>query len=94
MADEGKDKEDNNIPPHWHQLVSLTVYSEPLYQLLDSGAIPNVMLMKFAKKLNLEVTPTTRRIVVAYGNPDGCEGIVSNVPVAFGTIFLRLKFLV
>ena len=87
-------KTDDPSPPNRHQLVSVTVYSEPVYALLDSGAIPNVMSMKFAKKLNLEVTPTNRRIVVANGASDGCEGVVSNVPVAFGSIVMRLKFLV
>ena len=30
-------------PPNRHQVVDLSVYSEPVYGLLDSGAIPNVM---------------------------------------------------
>ena len=45
----------------------LSVYSEPVYGLLYSGAIPNVMSDTLAKKLRLQLSPTKRRIDVADG---------------------------
>lgn len=38
-----------------------------MHELLDTGAIPNVMTTKLAKKLKLEIAPTDRRIIVAEG---------------------------
>ena len=40
------------VPPNRHQVVRLTVHSEPVYALLDSGAIPNVMSLELARRLN------------------------------------------
>ena len=58
-------------PPNRHQVVELAVYSEAVYGLLDSGAIPNVMSDKLANKLRLELSPTERRIIVADGTSGG-----------------------
>ena len=89
----GEDEEEH-VPPSRHQLVMLTVYSEPVYGLLDSGAIPDIMSSRLAEKLKLEVEPTNRRIIVANGASEGVQGVVSNIPVGFGKVVVRLKFLV
>lgn len=60
----------------------LTVYFEPVYALLDSRAIPNVMFMK------LVPTPMSKRIIVADGSRNGVEGTVLDVPVGFGDIVI------
>ncbi len=62
------------------------MYSEPVYGLLDLGAIPNVMSDMLAKKLRLQLSPTNRRIVVA--------DILEEIPVSFGDIVVRLNFMV
>ena len=62
--DEG---EEDFAPPKRHQVVKLTVYSEPVYALLDTGAIPNVMSLSSAKKLKFDIFPTAQRIIVANG---------------------------
>lgn len=77
-------------PPKRHQVVRLTVYSEPVYALLDTGAINNVMSLRLANKLKLDIVPAARRIIVADGTSGGCEVIVMNVPVEFGEIVVRL----
>ncbi len=41
--------------PNRHQVVKITVYSERVYGLLDSGAIPNVMSDTLAEKLRLKL---------------------------------------
>ena len=63
-------------PPSRHQVVELAVYSEAVYGLLDSGATPNVMSVKLAKKLKLELSPTERRIIVADGTSGNYAGDV------------------
>ena len=65
----------------------------PVHALLDSSATPNIMSVKFAKKLSLSFTPTNRRIFMANRTSRGCEGVVKNVPAAFCSIVVRLKFL-
>ena len=57
--------EEKFIPPKRHQLVMLTVQSEPVYALLDSGAIPDILSEHLAKKLKLEIESTDRSIIVA-----------------------------
>ena len=50
VTNEEEDNAVDHSPPHRHQVIRVTVYSEPFYALLDSGAMPNVMSMKFDKK--------------------------------------------
>ena len=88
------DEEKNFTPPNRHQVAKLTVYSEHVYALLDSEAIPNVMSSKLAKKLKLRLESTQRRIVVANGTSGSCDGVVSDVPIGFGSIVMRLNFMV
>ena len=76
------------------QVVSVAVYLELVYDLPKIGAVSNVMSIKFAKKLNLNITPTKCRIVVASGTSIECKGVVSNVLSAFGSIDICLKLLV
>lgn len=59
--------EDEFLLPDRHMVVRLNAYSEPVYALLDSGAIRNVISARLVEKLNLKVTPTERRIIVANG---------------------------
>ena len=54
-------------PPKRHQVVEVVVYSEAVCDLLDSGAIPNLMSCKLAKNLRRELSPADRRIIVADG---------------------------
>lgn len=91
VADE---EDDEHNPPSRHQLVQLTVYSEPVYALLDSGATPDVMSTSLAQKLKLQVEPTNCRFIVVNGASEIVEGVVTNVPVGFGVIVSHLKFLV
>ena len=72
----------------------MAVYSEAVYSLLDSGAIPNVMSYKLVRKLRLELSRTERRIIVAVGTSGSCAGSISGIPVSFGSIVMRLDFLV
>ena len=88
------EEEEGHVPPNRHQLVLLTVHSEPVYALLDSGAIPDIMSARLAEKLKLEVEPTNRRIIVANGASEGVKGTVTNIPVGFGSVVTRLNFLV
>ena len=44
--------EKDMLAPNRHEVVQLTVYSEPVFGLLDSEAIPNVMSDRLANKLN------------------------------------------
>ena len=81
-------------PPNRRQVVELAVYSEAVYGLLDSGATPNVMSVKLVKKLKLELSPTERRIIVADRTSGNCAGSISGIPVSFGSILMRLDFLV
>ena len=83
-----------SLPPNRLLVTSLTVHSEPVYALLDSGAIPNVMSTGLAKKLKLDLEPTNRRIIVADGSSGSCQGVVSAIPVGFGDIVKRLDFMV
>ena len=80
--------------PNSHQVVELVVYSEAVYGLLDSGAIPNVMSDKLANKLRLYLSRTERRIIVADGTSGSCAGSISGIPVSFGSIVMHLDFLV
>ena len=48
---------------------------------------------KFANKLRLEFSPTQRRIIVADGTSGSCTGSISGVSVSFGSILMRLDFL-
>ncbi len=61
------EREKNLLPPNRHQVVQLTVYSEPVFGLLNSGAVPNVMADRLANKLKLSFPMTERRIIVADG---------------------------
>ena len=88
------EQEKDVLPPNQHQFVQLTVYSEPDFSFLGSGTIANVMSDRLANKLKLSLAPTERRIVVADGSTGVCKGIVSDVPVGFGKIVVRLKFIV
>ncbi len=88
------EQEKDVLPPNRHQVMQLTVYSEPVFGLSGSGALPNVMSDRLANKLKLSLTPTERRIIVADGSTEGCKGIASDVPVCFGMIVVRLKFIV
>ena len=81
-------------PPNRHQVVELAVYSEAVYGLLDSGAIPNVMSDKLGRKLRLELSPTERRTIVADGTSRSCAESISGIPVSFGSKVMRLEFLV
>ena len=82
------------VPPNRHQFVKLAVYSEPVFWLLDSGAIPNVMSDSLAEKLRFQLSPTKRRIVVADGSTGDCAGILQEILVSFGDIAARLDFMV
>ena len=62
--------------------------------MFDSGAIPNVMIDKSANKLRLELSPTEIRVIVADGTSGICAGSISGIPVSFGSIVMRLDFLV
>ncbi len=68
------------LPPNRHQFVQLAVYSEPVFGLLASEAIPNVMLGRLANELKIILNPTESRIIVADGPTEGCKGIASDVP--------------
>ena len=81
------------VPPNLHQFVRLSVYSEPVYGLLDSGAIANVMSDTLADKLRWNLAPTKRRIVVADGSIGDCAGILEEILVSFGNIVMRLNFM-
>ena len=81
-------------PPNRHQVVELAVFSEAVYRLLDSGAISNVMSEKLVEKLRLELSPTERLVIVADGTSGICAGSISGIPVSFGSIVMRLDFLV
>ena len=83
-----------SFTPNRHQLVELNVYSEAVYVFLDSGAIPNVMSDNLADKLGLEPSPTERRIIVADRTSGSCAGSISGISVSFGSIVMRLDFLV
>ena len=89
----GEDDHDPS-PPNRHQVVELAVYSEAVYGLLDSGDIQNVMPDKLDRKLRLELSTTERRIIVADGTSGSCAGSISGIPVSFGSIVMRLDFLV
>ncbi len=82
------------VPPNRHQVVWITVYSEPVYGILDTSAIPNVISDTLVEKLRLNLTPTKRRIVVADGTTGACTGILEAIPVSFGSIVVRLNFMV
>ncbi len=86
------EQEKNVLHPNRHQVVQLTLYAEPVFGVLGSGTIPNVMPDRLANKLKLSLNPTGRPITVADGSTGGYNGIASTVPVGFGKIFVRLKF--
>ena len=86
------DDEKEHVPPNRHRLVLFTVYSEPVYPLLESGSMPDIMSKRLAEKLMLEMEPTNHRIVVANVASEGAQGVVNNVPVEFGIVVARLKF--
>ena len=50
--------EEDFISSRRHQLVMLTVHSEPVHVLLDSGFIPDILSERLAKNLNLEIEST------------------------------------
>ena len=81
-------------PSNRHQVVELAAYSEAVYGLLDSESIPNVMSDKLAINSRLELSPTERRITVADGTSGSCAGSISGTPFGFGSIVMRLDFLV
>ena len=81
-------------PPNRHQVVVLAVYSDAVYGLLESGAIPNVVSDMLAKRLRLELSQTERRIIVGDGTSGSCPRSISDIPVSFGSIVMRLDFLV
>lgn len=76
-----------------HQVAAVSLYSEPVYALLDSGAIPNDMLLPLSRKLRINPTPTKRRIKFANGTVKEYAGIVEGVPVSFDYITVPLSFL-
>ncbi len=82
------------MPPNPHQVVKLAVYSEPVFGLLDSGAIPNVMSDTLAEKLRLQLSSTKRRIVLADGSTGDCAEILQEIPVSIADIVARLDFMV
>ena len=47
-----------------------------------------------ADKLRLKLAETKRLIVVADGSTGDCAGILEEIPVSFGNIAVRLKFMV
>lgn len=67
------------------QAVRLNLYSEPVYDLLDSGAITNAISASLVENIKLEVIPMKRCVIVANGASNGVEGMVRNVPVSFRT---------
>ena len=87
IAGEG---ERGTSPQNSHQVVELAVYSEAVYGLLDSGAIPNVMSDMLSSRLRLEFSPTERRVIVADGTSGSYAGSTSGVPDSFGSIVMRL----
>ena len=49
--------------------------------------------MKLAKNFELEITQTPRSIVTVDGTRSSCNGILSNTPVKFGDIVVRLRLM-
>ncbi len=84
----------SRVPPNRHQVVKLSVYSEPVYGLLDSGAILNFMSDMLAEKLRLQFSPKKRRILVADGSTRDCAAILEEILASFGEFVVRLKFIV
>ncbi len=89
-----REQEKDVLSRNRHQIMQLMVYFEHVFGILDSRAIPNVMSDRLANKLKLSLTPTERRIIVADLSTGGCKGIASDVPVVFGKVVVRLKFMV
>ena len=63
-----------------------------MYGLLDSGAIPNFSSETLAENLRLNLDALKRRVVVADGSTGDCSVILEEVPLSFGNIVVRLKF--
>ena len=89
----GKGNRGLSHPSH-QQLVELAINSEAGYGLFDSGDVPNVMLEKLANKLRLVLSPKERRIIFADGTSRSCARSISGIPVSWGSIVMRLDFLV
>ena len=93
-VDIANEQQKDVLPPNRHQVVQLTVYSESVFALLGSGAISNVMYDGLANKLKSSLSSTERRIIVADGSTGGCKWIGTDIPVGFGKMVIRLKFMV
>lgn len=55
--------EEEFAPPRRQKLDMLTEYSEPVYALVDPGAIPDIMSDRLTKKLRLEIESTDWSII-------------------------------
>ena len=93
-VDIASEKQKDVLPPNRHQVVQLTVYSESVFALLGSGATSNVISDGLANKLKSSLTSTERRIIIADGSTGGCKWIGTDIPVGFGKMVIRLKFMV
>lgn len=71
-----------------------SVYSEPIRGLLYSRAIPNVISNRLAKRLRLQLSPAKRRNPFAERTSGNCMGTISNIPVRFIGIIMRLDLMV
>ena len=76
------------------RLVTVKVYGTEAQALLDSGAVPNIILPKLASKLCLSPQPTEKHITVADGANAPCLGSLHQIPTSFGEVIVKLDFLV
>ena len=74
--------------------MNVRVYGTNCSALLDSGAVPNIILLGLAEKLSLAPTKTHRRIRVADGSVTLCLGFLPDVPLTFDDLTVYADFLV
>jgi len=80
--------------PRRLKLVTATVRGMRIQALLDSGAVPNIISTRVTEQLDIDVTPTSRRITVADGSSTGAHGTAEGVTIRFGDMRVRVDFLV
>lgn len=76
------------------QVVSVQVYGTEMKELLDSGAVPNIMNESVASQLSLSPKLSLTEITVANGQKTTFLGAIEDLPVSFNSTIISLNSLV
>lgn len=76
------------------EVCPLKLYRHDAHCLFDIGSVPSPISTRLVRKLDLAITSTKKTIKVADETKETGHGVAKNIPVIFGEMKVKMKFLV